>query len=197
MADDTTDVTALEVDLDDRNDDRPDDGVDVDFVRVVVPAPDFDDWYAATSPRLLASLTLVTGDPHAAADAMAEAMARALERWRRVRTMDAPEAWTYRVAVNVWKRQQRRNTLGRSLLRRTVPRSEQTSTATLSVELREIVESLPHRQREVLVLRLVLGLSQAETAELTGVAEGTVASTLSDAKRSMRTALQNDPEVTP
>jgi DNA-directed RNA polymerase specialized sigma24 family protein len=49
----------------------------------------------------------------------------------------------------------------------------------------------------VLVLRLVLGLSQAETAELTGVAEGTVASTLSDAKRSMRTALQNDPEVTP
>lgn len=197
MADDTTDLTALELDLDDRADDRND-----DLVRVVVPAIDFDDWYAATAPRLLASLTLVTGDPHAAADATAEAMARALERWRRVRTMDAPEAWTYRVAVNVWKRQQRRSALGRSLLRRTVPRSEQTSTASLPVELREIVDSLPHRQREVLVLRLVLGLSQAEAAALTGIAEGTVASTLSDAKRSMRTALQddpapNDPEVTP
>ncbi|MCX6522342.1 MAG: sigma-70 family RNA polymerase sigma factor [Actinobacteria bacterium] len=196
MADDTTDLTALEVDLDDRADHL----VRV-VVRVVVPPPDFDGWYATTAPRLLASLTLVTGDPHAAADATAEAMARALERWRRVRTLDAPEAWTYRVAVNVWKRQQRRTTLGRSLLRRTVPRSEQTSSAALPVELREIVDSLPHRQREVLVLRLVLGLSQAETAALTGIAEGTVASTLSDAKRSLRTALQddpfqNDPEVT-
>ena len=193
MADDTTDLTAIEVDLDDRADDRADDHL----VRVVVPPPDFDSWYSATAPRLLASLTLVTGDPHAAADATAEAMARTLERWRRVRTMDAPEAWAYRVAVNVWKRQQRRATLGRSLLRRTVPRSEQTSTSTLPVELREIVDSLPHRQREVLVLRLVLGLSQTETAALTGIAEGTVASTLSDAKRSLRTALQNDPEVTP
>ncbi len=197
MADDTTDLTAIELDLDDRADDRTD-----DFVRVVVPAIEFEDWYAGAAPRLLASLTLVTGDPHAAADATAEAMARALERWRRVRTMDAPEAWTYRVAVNVWKRQQRRSTLGRSLLRRTVPRSEQTSTASLPVELRELVDTLPHRQREVLVLRLVLGLSQAETAALTGIAEGTVASTLSDAKRSLRTALHddpspNDPEVTP
>ena len=193
MTDDTTEVTAIEWELDDR--------ADTDLVRVVVPPADFDTWYAATAPRLLASITLVTGDPHAAADATAEAMARALERWRRVRTMDAPEAWTYRVAVNVWKRQQRRYTLGRSLLRRTVPRSEQTTNAALPIELREIVDSLPHRQREVLVLRLVLGLSQAETAALIGLAEGTVASTLSDAKRALRTALQhdehpNDPEVT-
>jgi RNA polymerase sigma-70 factor (ECF subfamily) len=165
-------------------------------VRVVEEPRDFDSWYATTAPRLLASLTLVTGDQHAAADATAEAMARALERWRRVREMEAPEASTYRVAVNVWKRQQRRNTVGRSLLRRTVPRSEHSTTTALPVELRQLVDSLPRRQREVLVLRLVLGLSQAETATLTGLAEGTVASTLSDAKRSLRTALQ-DPEVTP
>jgi RNA polymerase sigma factor (sigma-70 family) len=188
MTDDTTDRTAIEDDLDDRAED--------DVVRVVVPPIEFDTWYAQTAPRLQAALTIVTGDHHAAADATAEAMARALERWRRVRTMDAPEAWTYRVAVNVWKRQQRRSTLGRSLLRRTVPRSEQNTTTALPVELRQLVDSLPHRQREVLVLRLVLGLSQAETATLTGLAEGTVASTLSDAKRSLRTALQ-DPEVTP
>lgn len=188
MTDEAGELTAIEVELDDRAED--------DLVRVVEPARDFDDWYAATAPRLLASLTLVTEDAHAAADATAEAMARALERWRRVRSMDVPEAWTYRVAVNVWKRQQRRSTLGRSLLRRTVPRSEQSTTAVLPVELRDLVDALPHRQREVLVLRLVLGLSQAETAALLGLAEGTVASTLSDAKRSMRTELQNDPEVT-
>lgn len=189
MTDDAIDVTAIEMDLDDR--------AEPELLRVVEAPRDFDGWYADTAPRLLASLTLVTGDPHAAADATAEAMARALERWRRVRAMDAPEAWTYRVAVNVWKRQQRRSTLGRSLLRRTVPRSEHSTTAALPVELRELVDALPHRQREVLVLRLVLGLSQTETAALLGLAEGTVASTLSDAKRSMRTELQNAPEVTP
>ncbi len=164
-----------------------------DLVRVVVAPADFDVWYATTAPRLLASLTLVTGDPHTAADAAAEAMARALERWRRVRVMDAPEAWTYRVAVNVWKRQQRRAALGRTVLRRTVPRSEQSTAASLPVELRDVLAVLPRRQREVLVLRLVLGLSQAETATLTGLAEGTVASTLSDAKRAMRAALHEDP----
>ena len=127
-----------------------------------------------------------------------------LERWRRVRVMDAPESWTYRVAVNVWKRQQGRTALGRLLLRRTVPRSEHTTSAGLPVEVRELVDSLPRRQREVLVLRLVLGLSQAETAAVTGLAEGTVASTLSDAKRSLRSAMADersdrakDPEVTP
>jgi RNA polymerase sigma-70 factor (ECF subfamily) len=74
----------------------------------------------------------------------------------------------------------------------------------LPVEVRELVDSLPRRQREVLVLRLVLGLSQAETAAVTGLAEGTVASTLSDAKRSLRSAMADersdrakDPEVTP
>lgn len=183
MTDDTTERAAIEDDLDDRAED--------DLVRVVVPPPEFDRWYASTAPRLQASLTIVTGDPHAAADATAEAMARALERWRRVGTMDAPEAWTYRVAVNVWKRQQRRASLGRSLLRRTVPRSEHVTTAALPVEIRQLVDALPRRQREVLVLRLVLGLSQAETAAVTGLADGTVASTLSDAKRSMRAALRD------
>lgn len=196
MTDDATERTAIEMGLE---------GAAVhELVRVVPILPDFDRWYADTAPRLLASLTVVTGDPHAAADASAEAMARALERWPRVRSMDAPEAWTYRVAVNVWKRQQVRIALSRALLRRTVPRSEHATASALPVEVRELMDSLPRRQREVLVLRLVLGLSQSETAAVTGLAEGTVASTLSDAKRSMRTAIADepndrtsDPEATP
>ncbi|MFN8022300.1 MAG: sigma-70 family RNA polymerase sigma factor [Acidimicrobiales bacterium] len=170
---------------------------DDDLVRVVVSRPDFDGWYATAAPRLLTSLTLVTGDPHAAADATAEAMARALERWRRVSQMGAPEGWAYRVALNVWKRQQRRTSLGHAVMRRTTPQSEAAVDGGLPVDVRAAIAALPRRQREVLVLRLVLGLSQSETGALLDLADGTVASTLSDAKRAMRRLLSvDDPEVT-
>ena len=85
----------------------------------VAPSGDtFERWYDATAPRLVASLTLVCGDPEQAADAAAEAFARALERWKRVAAMENPEGWLHRVAVNVLRRQARR----RSLERRHAPR---------------------------------------------------------------------------
>jgi RNA polymerase sigma factor (sigma-70 family) len=163
------------------------------FEARVIPGA-FEDWYVDVAPRLLASMKLLCGDPHTAADVSAEALSRAMERWARVRTMDAPEGWAYTVAVNVWRRQQRRSALGRTLLRRQVPRSDETRDGSLSVELRSMIAALPERQREVLVLRHVLGLSQAETAATLGIAEGSVASSLHDARRSMRIALQLDDE---
>ncbi len=44
-------------------------------------APDFEAWYVREHARLVASLTLVCGDPAVAADSADEAFARALFRW--------------------------------------------------------------------------------------------------------------------
>src|SRR5260221_3736993 len=52
-------------------------------------------------PRLVGALTLHCGDPDTAADVAQEALARAWERWDRVRATDAPEAWVFRVAFNL------------------------------------------------------------------------------------------------
>jgi RNA polymerase sigma-70 factor (ECF subfamily) len=56
--------------------------------------------------------------------------------------------------------------------------------------LREAVLALPERQRDVVLLRLVEGLSTAETARRLQCAEGTVKATLHHATRSLRAALK-------
>lgn len=150
----------------------------------------FEDWYASRYRRLVASLTVVCGSRTTAIDVADEALSRAYLAWDRVGRMDAPEAWVFRVAVNVWKRQERRAAIGRRLARRGMASAAADAMAAdLPIELREMLAALPGRPREVLVLRHVLGLSQRETARALGIAEGTVASALSEARRAMRAAI--------
>src|SRR5690348_3523681 len=79
---------------------------------------DFEPWYRALHPRLLATLILMTGDGEMARDATDEAFTRALERWARVRRMESPDAWTFTVARNVVRRRHRRMRQERALLHR-------------------------------------------------------------------------------
>ena len=44
----------------------------------------------------------------------------------------------------------------------------------LSTQLRDLLEELPEKQREILVLRIVVGLSAEETAEIVGASPGAV-----------------------
>jgi RNA polymerase sigma-70 factor (ECF subfamily) len=60
----------------------------------------------------------------------------------------------------------------------------------LSDTLRDAVLTLPPRQRDVVLLRLVDGLSTAETARLLQCADGTVKATLHQATRKLRDLLK-------
>src|SRR5262245_8980608 len=85
-------------------------------VRVVDNEDGFASWYAREHPRLLAVMTIVAGDVHVAQDVTSEAFARALASWTRVGEMEAPAGWTYRVALNVYRRRARRAALEQRLL---------------------------------------------------------------------------------
>jgi RNA polymerase sigma-70 factor (ECF subfamily) len=50
---------------------------------------------------LLGQLVLLCGDRAEAEDALQEAFARAAVRWRRLRSDEAPEAWVWRMALNL------------------------------------------------------------------------------------------------
>jgi RNA polymerase sigma-70 factor (ECF subfamily) len=63
-------------------------------------------------------------------------------------------------------------------------------TTVLRGTLRHAVLTLPERQREVLLLRLVEGMSTAETARLLQCAEGTVKATLHHAIRRLQELLK-------
>jgi DNA-directed RNA polymerase specialized sigma24 family protein len=154
---------------------------------------DFETWYQASHARLVASLLLVTGDLDLTRDAVDEACTRAYAKWDRVRHMDAPMGWTFRVALNVIRRRQRRAQLERRLLGRRIP---EPSVPPPGDEAWAVVASLPIRQRTAVVLRHVADLTQDEIAAAMGVTRSTVASTLDDAHRNLR-ALLTETEMEP
>jgi RNA polymerase sigma-70 factor (ECF subfamily) len=149
---------------------------------------DFELWYRAEHPRLLASALLVGGDLEAAREAVDEALARALERWDRVRTMASPGGWAYRVTLNCLHRRHRRSTMERRLLRRELVAAQVPAPAG---EIWDVVRQLSLRQRSVVVLRYVGDLTEAEIADVLGVRRSTVSTTLTNAHRALAGLLED------
>jgi RNA polymerase sigma-70 factor (ECF subfamily) len=149
---------------------------------------EFDDWYRTHAGRITAALVLLAGNPDLGRDAAADAFVKALERWGRVRVMAEPEGWVYRVGINALRRRQRCATTERRVsaqvrVRDSVPPVE------TDVDLLEAVAQLAERQREVIVLRYAFDLTQGEIAQRLAIAPGTVASTLTDARRQLAAQL--------
>lgn len=149
---------------------------------------EFETWYRAEHPGLVASLAVAASDVALAEDAAAEAFARAFARWGRVQEMDSPTGWTYAVALNVLRRHVRRRAVEERLLRRTVVRQAPHEEA-ISPEVWDAVGALPLRQRTAIALRYVLDLSQAEIATVMGIAPGTVSATLTAARSRLSVVL--------
>ncbi len=144
----------------------------------------FDAFYTGCRVEVHRAVAVTVGDHHLAADAVDEAFVRAAERWGQVSQMDRPAGWVYRVAVNwatSWRRKwSRRPTLPVEVLDR--PHHDDLTAVTLL----ERLSGLPLLQRQMLVLRFVLGFSVRETAVALDVAEGTVKSSVHRARQQLR-----------
>jgi RNA polymerase sigma factor (sigma-70 family) len=159
-------------------------------------AEDFVSWYQQTYSRLLAAVTVLVGEVGLAEDVVAEAFARALERWDRVRNMDSPTGWTYQVAVNGARRAWRRRAFERRVL--AGQRPVDVPPPESDPQLWSAVWALPPRQRQAVALRYVADLPEVEVARLMGAAPGTVAATLHHARRRLAEQLdahRADPET--
>jgi RNA polymerase sigma factor (sigma-70 family) len=141
-------------------------------------------FYDAQHASVLIAVRATLGDAQLADDAVDEAFVRAAERWSTVRDHERPAAWVYRVAIN-WATSWRR----KWSLRPTRP-SEQLDRAHRDqlpdLDLVSQLRTLPLEQRQALVLRYALGLSVRETAQVLGVAEGTVKSSVHRARQRLR-----------
>jgi RNA polymerase sigma factor (sigma-70 family) len=133
----------------------------------------------------------MSGTPDLAREAVDEALARALERWDRVGRMASPGGWAYRVAVNCLRRHQRRAALERRLRQRREGLDGQVDPMS---EFWALVRGLPPRQRDVVVLRYVADLPEAEIAHALGIRRSTVSSTLTQAHRALA-ALERSEEA--
>ena len=142
----------------------------------------FEDWYREVYPRVVTTLTAGLGSPEAAADATAEAFVKAFERWDRVRAMDRPDGWVYRVAFNAGRRHAARRISEAVAMGEAPPPPVQTPHAGEAlVEFCSLLEGLPDRMRQVVALRHITDLTEEMTAEVLGISRSTVSSTLRDA----------------
>ena len=151
--------------------------------------PDFDAWYEEQHPLVLAALTVASGRPDVAAEATDEAFVRAFERWDRVRLMESPGGWLYRVALNDLRRRCRRLTIERELLRRQVEPVVVVTPPALTAHVWEAVRTLPTRQRTAVALRYVLDLPEGEVARVMGVTRGAASASLTAARRRLESLL--------
>jgi RNA polymerase sigma-70 factor (sigma-E family) len=154
---------------------------------------DFAEFYARARDDCLRAVFASVGDRQEAEDLVAEAFARAWARWAAVWRHPAPRAWVVRTALNArvswWRRR-----------RREVVVADAAPTGATDGDLSSIVDrelmakvlGLPDRQRQVVALRLFLDLDTAQTADVLGIAAGTVTAHLARAIAALRQELSNE-----
>jgi RNA polymerase sigma-70 factor (sigma-E family) len=150
-----------------------------------------DDGFEAAFDGLFASARRVAmrlvGHGPEADDVAAEALARAYARWPKVRDLDYRDAWVMRVAANVALDVLRRS-------RRPLPQPitddvDPADAAVTRLALAQALRRLPRRQRDVVVLRYLADLSEADVAESLGVSAGSVKQHAHRAVDALRRAL--------
>jgi RNA polymerase sigma factor (sigma-70 family) len=129
----------------------------------------------------------ILGDPATAEDVAAEAMARAYAHWRKIGDEPWREGWVVRVATNLAL------DVARSRTRMTdaaiAERGREDDDVAVRLALLEAMARLPKRQREVVALRHLAGLSEAETAAALRVSAGSVKTHLSRGLASLRSRM--------
>jgi len=145
----------------------------------------FDAFYSGSVRRVTGQVYAMTGSRAEAEDCVAEAYARAWQRWDKVSGYGDPEAWVrtvaYRVSVSAWRKTANMRVAHR---RQWAP----DDTRGLSPDYVAIIAALrkiPPRQRQAIVLHHLVGLSVEEIARETGAAAGTVKARLSRGRQAM------------
>lgn len=140
--------------------------------------------YVAVYPQVYRGLIALGARPDEAEDALHDAFVRGLEG----SDVSSPAGWLFVVAARRWRRRRWRDRVFRRLAVATTTDSIEPAAR---IDLFDALRKLPQRQREVLVARYIVGLSQEETASSLGIARGTVAATATQAARALRARLED------
>lgn len=166
--------------------------------RVVTEAPpeqglDFESFFREEHPRIYRLAYLLTGDRTEAADIAQEAMARALERWDRVRSMASPGGYVVRIAVNLHHRRLRRLRLRpRETEASRMESGDPAALAAVHGDVMRALLALPAGQRQALVLTEWLELDSAEAGRALGIRPSSVRARVHRAKAAFREELGAD-----
>lgn len=160
---------------------------------------DFAAYMAARQGSLLRTAYLLSGDPHVAEDLVQTALAKLYLSWDKVKDRELLDGYVRRILVNennsLWRRAWKRREVSTDTLPDRVAVSD-TPDDGRSAALWDFVQSLPRKQRAVVVLRYYEELTEAEVAEILGISVGTVKSQASRALAALRARVGDQPLLT-
>jgi RNA polymerase sigma-70 factor, ECF subfamily len=149
------------------------------------PIPDFDTFFAIEYRRLFEVLYLLTRDRAEAEDLAQEAMARAYERWSRIRD---PTRYVYRTAFNLHRTLRRRLAVAVRKRAELLPAADHPD----AVERRlDALALLPTTQRAAVVLVDWAGMTAEEAARVLGIQPVSVRGRLHRARAALRQRIGN------
>ena len=155
-------------------------------------ARSFEEFFAATYGRLVGLLFAFLHDRAQAEDAVQDAFASALLRWRVLRGYHDPEAWVRMVAFRRAIDHQRRSARQRRALVRLGPPPSLPPVDAEHLDLVRALRRLPLAQREVLVLHYVAELAVDRVAAELRLPVGTVKSRLARGRAALAHQLRPD-----
>lgn len=164
---------------------------------------EFDRWYDASYPRLVAQLTALIGNRAEAQDCVQDAFVRAWDRRLDLESWAARDAWVrttaHRLAVSRWRRWRRGQALGAQAADTQARLRDATGTdaSDIRADLLAAIATLPMPQREAIVLHYLADRSIAQIADELRVAEGTVKARLHRARAALNAQLNDTTGATP
>jgi RNA polymerase sigma factor (sigma-70 family) len=154
---------------------------------------DFAEFYRRSRDDCLRAVLVSVGDQDTARDLVDEAFARACASWRTVCRHPAPSAWVVRTALNAnisrWRRRHREVSVPDPGTVGDLAAGDGAADSLVDPRIMAALLRLSARQRQVVALRLILDLDTGCTAELLGIAPGTVKEHLARALASLRAEL--------
>lgn len=157
-------------------------------------ASHFDQAVRAYSAELYHFALWITRDRHRAEDVVQEALTRAWRSWSHLKDESARRGWLYAIVRNEAYREMRGGNREAELDEEALAQIADERDFTRGVELRQIMERLPRRFMEPLVLQNLGGLSCEEISQVLGVSVGATMTRISRARSALRDLLREPGE---
>jgi len=109
--------------------------------------------------------------------------------------MDDPVGYLYRTAMNLFRKRYRRAMLAVRRTIRLTPSQDDFATADDRETVRQVLSTIPPRQRAALVLTELLGFSARDAGRALGVQASTIRSLSQQGRASFRRAMEVDDDA--
>jgi len=156
-------------------------------------AASFEEFFEREKAALFGALCLVTRNRHEAEELTQDAFLAVYERWDRVRGMDNPSGYLYRVAMNAFRSWNRRAALAARRTLGLTPADRGIEEIEAADAVVRALSPLSPRQRAAVVLVDLLGYSAEEAGRMLGIRPATVRTHASRAHAELRSRMGKRP----